>query len=84
MNDINLVLAEIRSQVTVLKGYSFLLSSDWDDLPEDERRELAGMIHDAVKNVNNLLRKKDVGLESGRSGTGPVSIEKEPKNDRGE
>ena len=80
MDDVNPVLAEIRSQVTVLKGYSFLLSSDWDDLPEDERRELAGMIHDAVKNVNNLLRKKNTGPGGGGSTTRPVSAE-EPEKD---
>ncbi len=80
LDPVNLAMAELRSAVTVLKGYSFLLATDWESLPEEERRELALLIQDSVKSINNMLRNRSLGSASPPQN---VSVEEEHHDEPG-
>jgi hypothetical protein len=56
--DIGLIPDEVKALITVLKGQIFLLGKDWDNLLQEERKELSQSAVDSITDLNDMVRGK--------------------------
>ncbi len=71
------VFEEIRSLVTELKAYIYLLTDRWSQMSEEERRRLAIFSHEKITELN-------AHLDPERLGDRNSSVRLDPESARGD
>ncbi len=67
----SIIAHDLKNPFHTVMGYSYLLSNDYDNFSEDERRKFAADIHQSTNNIFRLLQNL---LEWSRSQTGRLTF----------
>lgn len=71
---VSTVSHELRSPLTSVRGYTSLLLKRWDDVEDDDRKEMLGQIDKDARRISRMIGEL---LEVSRIETGKVSLNRE-------
>lgn len=64
---------ELRTPLTSIRGFSQMLSSRWDGIPDDDRKELIQTISRQARNLEHLVERLILGGQL-EAGMGPAPV----------